>query len=274
MAEAPVSVLMAVYAGDRADWVAASLRSLREQTTPPAEIVVVEDGPLPAELAAVLASVSAVRVRLPENRGLAAALQAGLGHCSYDLVARMDADDIAEPDRLERQVATLAARPELTVLGGYVAEFAEDPAVPYAIRRVESGPAVVARVAKWRSPVNHPTVMFRRADVLAVGGYDGFAGLEDYFLWAKLLSDGKAIDNLPEVAVRQRAGSELGRRRGGLGYARTEVALFRAFVRIGFLTRREALVGLIIRIPVRLVPPRVRWWVYRWLLRGRFSSSR
>jgi GT2 family glycosyltransferase len=264
---APVSVLMAVYAGDRVEWVSEALRTIREQTIPPAQTVVVQDGPVSTELSAVLEAAGVELVVLPENGGLAAALQAGLQRCSYELVARMDADDLAEPQRLERQVSVFARRPELSVLGGYVAEFRQDPAQPYAIRRVETGPALVARVAKWRCPLNHPTVMFRRDDVRAVGGYDGFSGMEDYFLWAKLLAAGKVIDNLPEVVVRQRAGLDLGRRRGGWHYLRTELGLFRAFVGIGFLTWWEALLGLTIRVPVRLVPPRLRWWVYRRFLR-------
>lgn len=279
-ARTPLSVLLAVYSGDRASWLAQALASLAAQSRPADEVVVVEDGPISPELVAVLDDAAATlpirRVALPVNGGLAGALQAGVTACRYEFIARMDADDVAEPARFARQVAALEGRPELSVLGGYVAEFEEDPAAPYAIRKVPSGASRVARTARWRSPVNHPSVMFRRADVLAVGGYDGFVGIEDYFLWAKLLAAGKRIDNLPEVLVRQRAGLALGRRRGGWRYARTEATLFRAFVAIGFLSRREALVGLLIRLPVRLVPDTVRSWIYRRLLRRAWApvSSR
>jgi glycosyltransferase involved in cell wall biosynthesis len=276
LAAGRLSVLMAVYAGDRAPWLAAALHSLADQTLAADEIVVVVDGPISSALSEVLDEMTSRlpirRLDLAVNKGLSAALQAGLALCSGTLVARMDADDIAELDRFELQAAVLTGRPSLSVLGGYVAEFDADPAEPYAIRTVPSGEDRVAKVARWRSPVNHPSVMFRRADVLAVGGYTGFVGIEDYYLWGKLLADGRHIDNLPQVLVRQRAGAAQGRRRGGLGYARVEVALFRAFVRIGFLTRRQACVGLLLRLPVRLIPDRIRSWVYRRLLRRRVRS--
>ncbi len=95
-------------------------------------------------------------------------------------------------------------------------------------------------MARWRAPVNHPTVMMRRSHVLAVGGYSGFVGIEDYFLWGKLLAAGRSLDNLPDVLVKMRAGAALGRRRGGWRYLRVEAALFRRFVQIGFLTPGQA----------------------------------
>jgi glycosyltransferase involved in cell wall biosynthesis len=267
---------MAVYAGDRPDWVADALSSLAGQSLLADEIVIVEDGPLPVRVSRILDEMSTRlpihRITLAVNGGLSAALQVGLAQCRFELIARMDSDDIAEPERFERQIAVLSARPWLSVLGGYVAEFIDDPAIPYAIRKVPTGERKAARVARWRSPVNHPAVMFRRADVMAVGGYTGFTGIEDYYLWGKLLAAGRHIDNLPEILVRQRAGAALGRRRGGRDYARTEFALFRAFVDIGFLSRPQACLGLLMRLPVRLVPDGLRSWIYRHLLRRRMST--
>ena len=268
MAE-PFSVLMAVWSGDRSDWVEQALRSIAGQTAPPDQVVVVEDGPLPSAVTAVLDSsdLPLTRVALPVNGGLSAALQAGLAHCRHQLVARADSDDINEPDRFARQLAVMSARPELSVLSGYVSEFVEDPDAPYAVRRVPVGVVEVAKQARWRSPVNHPAAMLRLSHVQAVGGYTGFEKLEDYYLWGKLLAAGREIDNLPEVLVRMRAGAAQGRRRGGLAYARTEVELLTAFVRIGFLTRPQALFGLAVRVPVRLIPDRLRTLVYRIVLR-------
>jgi glycosyltransferase involved in cell wall biosynthesis len=269
MAADEFSVLMAVWSGDRAEWVELALASIAAQTLAPAEVVVVEDGPISDEVAAVLdaSELPIARVVLPVNSGLSAALQAGLAQCRHELVARADSDDINEPERFARQVSTMLARPQLSALSGYVSEFAADPDAPYAIRSVPVGAAEIARAARWRSPMNHPAVMLRLSDVREVGGYDGFPHLEDYYLWGKLLAAGHEIDNLPEVLVRMRAGAAQGRRRGGLGYARTEVELLRAFVRIGFLTRPQALAGLLVRVPLRLVPDRIRVLVYRRVLR-------
>jgi glycosyltransferase involved in cell wall biosynthesis len=269
MAADGFSVLMAVWSGDRAEWVQQALRSITEQTLAASEVVVVEDGPISVQVRAVLdaCELPMVRVALPANVGLGGALQAGLARCGYELVARADSDDVNEPGRFASQVAVMRARPELSVLSGYVSEFVDDPDRPYAIRTVPIGVGAVTRAARWRSPVNHPAAMLRLSHVRDVGGYSGFVSLEDYYLWGKLLAAGHQIDNLPEVLVRMRAGASQGRRRGGLRYARTEIALLRAFVRIGFLTPWQAVGGLIIRVPVRLVPGPLRTFVYRRVLR-------
>lgn len=267
----PISVLMAVWSRDRADWLREALDSVVAQTHSPTQVVLVQDGPIGADLQAVLDAAEVKlplhRIELPVNGGLAAALEVGLAHCRHELVARVDADDICVPERFAHQVQAMLAEPDLSVLGGYVAEFEDDPAQPYAVREVPVGRAAVARAARWRAPVNHPSVMLRRSHVLSVGGYAGFVGIEDYYLWAKLLAAGRPIDNLPLVLVRMRAGAALGHRRGGLAYARVEAALFRQFVRIGFLSPAQALLGLAVRLPVRLVPGGARAWVYRHVLR-------
>ncbi len=264
-----VSVLMAVWRGDRADWLAEALTSLRTQTLPAAQVVIVEDGPISPELSQVIddCGLPVTRVALPVNAGLSAALHVGLEHCRHDLVARADSDDLNEPTRFARQVKALRERPNLAALSAYVSEFTDDPDAPYAVRTVPLGTVQVARVARWRSPVNHPAAMLRLADVRAVGDYTGFTGMEDYFLWAKLLSAGYEIDNLPDVLVRMRAGAAQSERRGGLGYARTEINLMRSFVAMGFISRPHAAFNLLIRLPVRLLPGRVRRFIYRYGLR-------
>ena len=271
---ADFTVLMAVYAGDRGAWVEQALVSVMNQTLVPQQVLVVEDGPIPPDVRASLDAFPTLqRVALPANVGLSGALQVGLGHCRNELVARVDSDDVNELSRFALQVAEMTARPNLSVLSGYVAEFDEDDAAPYAVRTVPVGVAEVARAAKWRSPVNHPAVMMRRTHVDAVGGYSGFEGLEDYFLWGKLLAAGRQIDNLPEVLVRMRAGAAQGRRRGGWRYAQTEFGLLRAFVGIGFLSWPQAVVAMVVRLPLRLVPDRVRTFVYRSVLRRRIPHQ-
>lgn len=273
----PYSVLMSVYAGDRPDWLDVALRSLRDQTLPPTEVVVVEDGEIGPDLAATLDrwadELPIQRLALPTNEGLSKALQAGLAKCRFEIVGRMDADDYSEPDRFETQVGALISRPEVSVLGGHAAEFEDDPEACYGVRRVPVGIRRVAHSARWRCPVNHPSVVFRRDDVIAAGGYEGFVGIEDYYLWARMLTAGQAIDNLDRIVVRLRAGQALRRRRGGWQYARQETALFRSFVSMGFMNRPQAAAGLALRVPLRVVPGPARVLAYRTVLRKRIVDA-
>jgi glycosyltransferase involved in cell wall biosynthesis len=117
----PFSLLLPVYAGDQAGALDAALLSATAgQTLPPSQVVLVQDGPVDAALAGVLdqwaQQPEVTLVRLPENRGIAAALNAGLTACRYGIVARLDADDVALPDRFAAQVPLVAGG--LDVVGG------------------------------------------------------------------------------------------------------------------------------------------------------------
>ena len=132
----PFSVLMSLYKGEKPAYALACFRSLLAQTVPASEWVIVEDGPLTREMYQLLDFFDARypglirRVPLEKNQGLGLALQAGVPKCSYELIARMDTDDIARPDRFERQLAEFARHSELDICGSWVDEFETDPVSP------------------------------------------------------------------------------------------------------------------------------------------------
>ena len=125
------SVLLSLYIKEQPSFLKQSLDSLLSQTLQPAEIVLVKDGPLTPELDAVVSDftkrcASLKVVALPENRGLGRALNEGLKFCSYDLVARMDTDDIAKPDRFEKQVEVFRRNPNIDVCSAWIDEFVDN----------------------------------------------------------------------------------------------------------------------------------------------------
>ena len=126
------SVLLSLYIKEHPEFLKQSLDSLFTQTLPPDEIVLVLDGPLTQELNEVV-SAYATRydrilkvVPLPQNLGLGRALNEGLKHCSYELVARMDTDDIAKPERFAKQIAIFEKYPEVDVVSAWLDEFEGD----------------------------------------------------------------------------------------------------------------------------------------------------
>lgn len=270
----PLSAVVSVYRGDDAKHFAASLDSITDaQTHPPEEVVVVADGPLTDDLDAVLAKCEDSEgfeiVRLAENRGAGAARAAGVEHASHEFVAFQDADDLSVSDRFEQQLTHFRGCSELDALGGYIEEFENDPGDPHASREVPTEPAKVARWGKIRSPLNQTTVMARRESILAAGNYHADERMEDYALWARMLSRGMQLANLPVVLAKVRAGSaEMAGRRGGLEYAREEVRLQQEFYRMGFVNAPVAAFNLAARLPTRLIPNRVRSAIYRHFLRG------
>jgi len=268
-----VSVLMSVYEGENPKSLNTSIRSVINQTRTPDEFVIVKDGPLTPELNRTLdqwksnhPSIIAF-LELDKNRGLGAALRAGVKSCSHRLVARMDADDIAVEDRFERQVQYLTDNPEVDVVGGYVSEFTGSPSSTDPVRSVPTNRHQVRPAARFRCPVNHPTAMFRRESVLNVGNYRPFRSMQDYDLWMRMLSQGYVIENISDVLVKCRAGNDLYRRRGGFSYAHLEAKLQFEFLQMGAITFPFFVFNLFCRVPIRLVPNWVRSLLYRRFLR-------
>jgi glycosyltransferase involved in cell wall biosynthesis len=268
-----LSVLLPVYHNESAEYLRQSLESVAAQTVRPDEMIIVKDGPVGPEVDAAIDShrgkLPIVTVQLENNVGLGLALNIGLIRCRGDLVARMDADDICLHDRLEKQLAFLEKNPHADVIGGAIAEFDSDYKQIETIRRMPCAPDVLAQVAKWRNPLNHMTVMFRKAAVLAAGNYRSYWGFEDYDLWARMLMRGGRLYNLEDVLVYVRCGNGMQKRRGGWRYLQEEAALQHRFVKMGFISKRQFVLNLIVRAPVRVVPVSLRTAFYQKVLRQR-----
>jgi len=267
----PVSVIVPVYNKDEPAHFAESIKSVTEdQTYPPSEVVVVADGPLTSELNEILNERNEVTVvRLDQNRGAGAARAAGVRKASHGLVAFQDSDDLSVPERFERQVRYFENNPEIDALGGYIAEFDTDPSKPHAVREVPTQSSKISSWGKVRSPLNQTTVMAKCESVLAAGNYRPDDRMEDYSLWARMLANGMKLANLPSVLANVRAGeNEMSARRGGLKYAREEIRLQREFYQIDFISAPVAIINVLIRVPIRLIPSHIRSFLYQRFLRG------
>ena len=154
-----------------------------------------KDGELTPELENVITEYTAkyLQIRvvpLKQNQGLGKALNEGLKHCSYDLVARMDTDDIAKPDRFEKQIRVFQEHPELDVVGAWIDEFEETTSNIISTRKLPEVHDDICQFAKKRNPFNHPCVVYKKSAVEAAGSYQDFYLLEDYYLWLRMLMAG------------------------------------------------------------------------------------
>ncbi|WP_232663950.1 glycosyltransferase [Pseudonocardia sp. TRM90224] len=263
-----LSLLLPVWAGDRPDFLGEAFEStVVAQTRRPDEVVIVRDGPVGAELDARLAELVATSpvpvelIALERNVGLGPALDAGLAACRHDVVARMDADDISMPHRFAVQMPIIESGVDL--VGSGLVEFGTGADDVVGTRTPPTDPDAIKARARFADPFNHPTVVFRKAAVLEVGGYTDFALMEDYLLWAKMIVAGARVANVAEPLVRYRVGAGAYARRGGLAQLRAELAVQRAFRRIGFTTLPQFLRNVAVRGGYRLVPERIRRLAYR-----------
>lgn len=202
---------MSVYAREREDYFREALRSVFEQTVPPSEVVLVKDGPLSAELDAVVDDFvmrykNLRVVALIQNQGLGNALNVGLSVCTYNLVARMDSDDVSLPERFETQLRVFDEYPDVSVVGGWISEFDKDPENIVSYRKLPQTDRELKQICQLKNPLNHVTVMFSKKDVLNAGGYQHFHLFEDYWLWVRVIKNGGKLYNVQKVLVNVRGG--------------------------------------------------------------------
>lgn len=266
------SVLMSLYFKEKSFYLRESLRSVFEQSLPPDEVILVEDGPLTDDLYAVVKEFadkyhSLKVVPLPVNGGLGKALNEGLKYCSYDIVVRMDTDDVSKPDRFEKQVKFMESHPEIDVCSAWIDEFQDNIDNVVATKRLPETSAEIYEYGKRRCPINHPVAVFRKNTVAAAGGYMHYPLFEDYYLWARMLVSGAKFYNFQESLLWFRTTPDVYRRRGGWRYAMTEIRLQFLFVGIGYIGFGTFLKNLVIRFLVRIIPNKLRSFIYKHLLR-------
>lgn len=270
------SVLMSVYYKEKAEYLRLSVTSMIDQTIPPEQFVVVCDGPLTPELDAVIDEFVQAHpdlftvVRLEKNMGIGVALNIGIQHCRNELVARMDADDIAVKERMEMQLEEITKYPQISVLGGQIAEFYDDPSVITGYRQVPVTEAETQEYIKFRNPMNHMTVVLRKSHVLNVGNYQDVPGFEDYFLWASLIANGNNLRNVKAVCCIVRANAGMYSRRGGVRYFQNTMRVERFLRTKGIITGLEFCRNVVVRfVGTIVIPPRFRKAVFLNVLRKR-----
>jgi glycosyltransferase involved in cell wall biosynthesis len=248
------------------------LESLASQTLPADEIVIVKDGILPVELEEILQSwqekLPLKIVAYEDNKGLAYALNYGLNYCSHELVARMDSDDICLPDRFKKQINYFEKNNDIVLLSGYISEFDKVPNDILSIRKVPTDHERIVKYLKKRSAFNHMAIIFKKSAVILTGGYQEGSRFEDYDLWIRLIQAGYKTDNITEILVYVRIGNNMIDRRSGFRYAKEEIAFLNIQRKRHFISKIEFIMFSFLRIPVRLLPPKILTLIYHYFLRG------
>jgi glycosyltransferase involved in cell wall biosynthesis len=271
-ADIPFSVLISVYFKENSLFLKQALESIwYAQTLKPAEIVIVKDGPLTIELDKVINDFSKSApvniVALDRNMGLGAALNIGLKYCQYDIVARMDSDDISKPTRFEKQIKYLSRNPDIDLVSTSIDEFTGTTDHIISTRRLPEFHSEIEKFARKRCPVNHPVVIFKKSAVLRAGEYQPFPLFEDYYLWARMLMTGSKFHNLQESLLLFRTNIATYKRRGGFRHAKDDIRLQMAFKKLGFISLSRMLLNILIRATVRIFPNKLRILFYKNILR-------
>lgn len=268
------SVLMSVYSRENGDYFDAALKSiLINQTIKPNEFVLVCDGPLTNELDNVILKYQTLFpnilkiFRLTTNEGLGKALNYGLEQCTNEIVARADSDDICCSDRFEKQIAFFESNDTVVALGSSIDEFESDPRIPRNIKYMPCGMFAIKKMNKYRNPLNHMTVMFKKSAVISVGSYIHLAYVEDYYLWERLLANGYELENLDEILVHARVGNGMISRRGNKVYIASWKELNKYKMKHKLINRFEYFINIVSVFAFIYTPVGLKQWLYKNILR-------
>ena len=269
------SVITSVYRNDKPEFIQVALDSmLINQTVKPTEIVLVRDGLVPVTLEAVLNEYETRYpdvfniIRLEQNGGLGNALKLGVETAKYDIVARMDSDDICLPNRFELQLKYMELHPNVDIIGGQMTEFIDTPDNIIGKRIVPCTNDKIYNFMKNRCALNHVTVMFRKEAVLKAGNYQDWFWNEDYYLWVRMMIAKCKFANVPNVLVNVRSGADQYARRGGRKYYESEKGIKKLQLENKMITKKEYLYFVSQRYILQILMPNwLRGWVFRKLAR-------
>ena len=269
------SVLMSVYKKDHPEHLRLSIESVLAQTVLCEQFVIVQDGPLGEELESVIKEYAAAQpelftvVPLEQNIGLGRALDEGLAVCRNDLVARMDADDISLSQRCEKLLKLFEETPKLCLAGTNIDEFYDDLDHVVSSRVVPSDYDSIRKFIRRRSPFNHPTVMFRKSEVLRCGGYGQMRRKQDYDLFARMINMDCYALNINESLLLFRSNEGNYKRRKSWEYCKSYIDVQKANYKRGYCSFWDLTVVTAGQMFMYIAPMGLMKWVSDRFLRKR-----
>jgi glycosyltransferase involved in cell wall biosynthesis len=254
------SCLIPIYYKDNPEHLKLALESIAKQILIPDEVIIVQDGPLTPALDKVVIDfineydkIHTIVEQLKENVGMGMAMNIGLHLCRFDWVARMDSDDIAKPDRFSKQVQFLQKNPDVDVLGGNISEFNKTPNDTGRLKIMPKSHEHIVKFMRYRNPINHMTVMFKKSLAVDSGGYWLKRYFEDYNLWFEMYKNGAIFANLTDILVDVRI-TNMESRRSGFSYFLIEATLFRKMLKSGFIGIFQFYFSMPLRLFARIIP--------------------
>jgi glycosyltransferase involved in cell wall biosynthesis len=264
------SVVISVYRNDNAECFNLAMNSLLDQTVPPDEIVLVVDGPVSSSIKLAISNITKLEkiktIWLKENVGLAKSRRVAIENTKHNLVAVMDSDDISSRCRFENQLLAFK-KYSCDVVGGNIEEFVNTVGDLGRQRVVPRGHDAIVNLSRWRNPINHVTLMFRKDSYLRVGGYSKVRHSEDWDLIVRMILDNAKIINLSKILVYVQAGVKMIERRRRWTTILGDFKLFKIFYDIGHISLVTLLINVLGRLILRLLPARVTSLVYEYFLR-------
>jgi glycosyltransferase involved in cell wall biosynthesis len=264
------TVVMSVYDADSPMLFQRAVDSVLNQTVKPTEIIIVADGPVGDEIHEILKKLSVndiIKVlKMDKNRGLAFARNLAIRESSNELIAVMDSDDVCVQDRFEFQIQEFFDE-NTDVIGGWIEEFNVYPGDQDLIRKTPIDYESIYRIGKWRNPINHVTLMFKKSSYEKVGGYSELLANEDWEMIARMLANGLVVRNIPKVLVHVRGGGDMVKRRRSSRQYWGEMRAFKLMYKCNYLGLTHFITSVSLRTLIRILPLSFTAYLYSNILR-------
>ncbi len=274
------SVLMSVYRKDNPTWLKTSIDSMLNQTIKTNDFVLIEDGELEKELEEVIleyekkySSIFHV-VRNAENQGLGVVLAQGVLECKNDWIARMDSDDYAKEDRIEKQLNIIEQfNEDIDIVGSNIAEFIDNIDNVISYRVLPKSDEEIKKFARRRNPFGHPSVMLKKETVLKASNFRTYYLCEDYDMWIRMFQNNAKAYNIQECLVYMRINEDFYKRRGGIKYLRSILKFKTEQLKNGFYGITDFIISSFASIVTCLMPNFIRDCIYKNFLRNRYNND-
>ena len=251
----PISCICSIYKRTILEEFIIAIDSLLLQEYIPSEIIIIVDGQIKLNVKIFLDKIIQVEkifkvYFIKENRGLGFALNYGLQKCNNKIVARFDTDDINLANRLKIQFDLLKNKPEISIVGSDVIEFNNFDNNIFK-KNMKNYKEMISGFMR-RNQLNHPSIMYRKKDILNVGSYRDIKLFEDYELWLRCLKKEVGIYNINQALVAMRRSSYLSNRIG-LKYAIYELKFLIETIKQNTI-KKIYIPFFLIRILLRVLP--------------------
>ncbi|MGD1820444.1 MAG: glycosyltransferase [Pleomorphochaeta sp.] len=270
------SVLMTVYFNDSPTFLIMAIDSMLKQTKVTNDFVLVLDGELPDSLNEVIDSYRNKYnvfniLQLPKNVGLGSALNAGLGICKNNLIARLDADDISLPNRCELQQKEFILNSQLVIVGSDMYEFENDDNNCISIKKMPSTKKQILRYAKTRNPFNHSTVMFKKDFIIEMGGYSSRRRSQDVELFSKIVFNNYDTMNINKPLVKFRMGDSRIIRKKNWENIISDLSVYKSFYNKKYINLFHYLKVIIMQVVFFILPVKLSKFLYSKLIHTKLT---
>lgn len=268
------TVLMSVYYKEKPEYLRISINSMLDQTVKPSEFIIVEDGPLTPQLYSVIDTFTKENRRLfkivknKKNLGLGPSLNKGIQMSTNEFIARMDSDDYSVPKRCEEELKIFKKYPDLGIVGSFEAEYIDKIENIVSVHKVPEKNSEIKKFMKRRCAILHPTVMYKKSEVIKSGNYHSVPLYEDYDLFSRMTLeyDVKSY-NIQKNLYYIRTSPDFYKRRGGIKYAKTALQFKAKLYKQGYMSIIDFFISGLGQSMVCLLPNSMRKVFYNKVLR-------